>query len=62
MKVTYGVDVTDEDDPFIYHAEQTIAAFNTAARPGRYLVDLIPICTCYSPASWSSDIDTIHPQ
>ena len=37
------IDVADENDPFIFHAEQTIAAFNTAARPGRYLVDLIPI-------------------
>ena len=46
MKVTYGIDVKEENDPFIYHAEQTIASFNTAGRPGRYLVDLIPIRTC----------------
>ncbi|TCD68023.1 hypothetical protein EIP91_011634 [Steccherinum ochraceum] len=49
MKVTYGIDVVEENDPFVYHAEQTIAAFNTAARPGRYLVDLIPFLK-YIPA------------
>ncbi|THH27405.1 hypothetical protein EUX98_g6781 [Antrodiella citrinella] len=50
MKVTYGIDVSEsENDPFIYHAEQTIAAFNAAARPGRYLVDLLPILK-YVPA------------
>ncbi|KAH8104105.1 cytochrome P450 [Cristinia sonorae] len=50
MKVTYGIDVKEENDPFIFHAEQTIAAFNTAARPGRYLVDLMPVLK-YIP-SW----------
>lgn len=45
LKVTYDIDVAEENDPYIFVAEKTLAAFGEAAQPGRYLVDVVPICT-----------------
>ena len=43
MRVVYGIDVLDEGDEFIRIAEDASESTGTAA-PGRFLVDMIPIC------------------
>lgn len=50
MSITYGVDVRPQHDPYIELAERAADAVVTAAVPGAFLVDAIPILK-YVP-SW----------
>ena len=50
MKITYGIDVQDADDPYISLAEEALHGLNQAANPGAFWVDLFPILK-YVP-SW----------
>jgi len=50
MKVAYGIDVQESDDPYIMIAEEAVNGAKQAAVPGAFLVDLLPILK-YVP-SW----------
>ena len=50
MKIAYGIDVQDNDDPYISLAEEALHGLNQAATPGAFWVDLFPILK-YVP-SW----------
>ena len=43
MKVTYGIDVQESDDPYILVAEETIRGVNEGGTPGASSVDVFPI-------------------
>ena len=42
MKVAYGVDIAEKDDPYIALVEKAVAAV-VALTPGRYLLQYLPI-------------------
>jgi len=42
MKVAYGIDVKDSDDPHITRAEHCLNGLSEAGVPGTFLVDFIP--------------------
>ena len=50
MKISYGIDVQDSDDPYISLAKDALDGLNEAAVPGTFWVDLFPILK-YVP-SW----------
>ncbi|KAF7984429.1 hypothetical protein HWV62_14496 [Athelia sp. TMB] len=50
MSVAYGISVKDEKDMFLDVIEKALAGLNIAARPGAFLVDILPILK-YVP-SW----------
>ena len=50
MKIAYGIDVQETDDPYISLAEEALHGLNQAATPGAFWVDLFPILK-YVP-SW----------
>ncbi|KAK0211153.1 cytochrome P450 [Desarmillaria ectypa] len=43
MNVTYGIEVSDEDDRYISVAEKALDGMAKAAHPGAFLVDIFPI-------------------
>ena len=43
MKVAYGIDVQESDDPYILVAEEAVKGMHQAALPGAFLVDLFPM-------------------
>ncbi|KAI0788694.1 cytochrome P450 [Abortiporus biennis] len=43
MKVAYGIDVKDEDDPYIGIGEEGAAVISRTIQPGAFLVDVIPL-------------------
>ena len=42
MKITYGIDVSSSDDPYISIAQKALYAITVAGNVGTYLVDSIP--------------------
>ena len=50
MKISYGIDVKESDDPYLAIAEDALDGVNQAAIPGAFWVDLFPILK-YVP-SW----------
>jgi cytochrome P450 len=44
IKIVYGIDVDDEESEYISLPEQVMELFDKMTQPGRYLVDLFPIC------------------
>ena len=50
MKIAYGIDVKDSDDPYILVAEGALSGVSEAAVPGAFWVDFLPILK-YIP-SW----------
>ena len=46
MDVVYGIQVTGLNDRYITIAEEAVKMVGTAVLPGRFLVDLIPLCMC----------------
>jgi hypothetical protein len=50
MKIGYGIDVQESNDPYISMAEIAFTGASEAAVPGAFLVDLLPILK-YVP-SW----------
>ncbi|KAI0768267.1 CyP450 monooxygenase [Trametes elegans] len=43
MRVSYGIDVADEDDPYVAAVEEGVATFNEAFVPGAFLVETFPV-------------------
>ncbi|KAF9058629.1 cytochrome P450 [Rhodocollybia butyracea] len=42
MKLTYGIDVQEENDPFVTLIEQANDNFSLATKPGAFLIDIFP--------------------
>ncbi|KAL7284540.1 hypothetical protein ACG7TL_001832 [Trametes sanguinea] len=43
MRVSYGIDVAEENDPYVAAVEEGVATFNEAFVPGAFLVETFPI-------------------
>lgn len=43
LQVTYGIQIKEEDDPYVKIAEHGEEGFTTAAVPGAFMVDSFPI-------------------
>ncbi|KAF9466021.1 cytochrome P450 [Collybia nuda] len=50
MDVTYGIKISETDDPYISTAEEAVNGISQAAIPGQFIVDFLPILN-YVP-SW----------
>ena len=50
MKISYGIDVQESDDPHILLTEESLNGINEASIPGAFWVDFFPILK-YVP-SW----------
>ena len=50
MKITYGIDVQESDDPYVSLAEEALNGLDEAVIPGAFWVDLFPMLK-YVP-SW----------
>ena len=50
MKVAYGIDVQESDDPYILIGKEAMGGIKEAGVPGAFLVDLFPMLK-YVP-SW----------
>lgn len=44
MRTAYGIDVQDNNDPYIDIAERGLQALNAGVNAGSFLVDIVPIC------------------
>ena len=44
MSVTYGLDIKSADDPFLSAMMEANQALFTVSVPGKFLVDVLPIC------------------
>jgi hypothetical protein len=44
IKIVYGIDARGEDDEYLTLPEKVLQTINAVAQPGRFLVDLLPIC------------------
>jgi hypothetical protein len=43
-QLLYAIDVRDKGDPYIETAEKAMSHLGVAAKPGAFLVDVLPIC------------------
>ena len=50
MKITYGIDIQESDDPYILLADESLRGADETAIPGAFWVDFLPILK-YVP-SW----------
>lgn len=44
MGITYGLDISDDNDAYICVAEQALDGMSKASQPGAFWVDLFPVC------------------
>ncbi|KAF8815534.1 cytochrome P450 [Phlegmacium glaucopus] len=42
MKITYGIDIQESDDPYVSLVEEAMSGFNQASIPGAFWVDVFP--------------------
>ena len=42
MRISYGVEVAEENDPYVTAVEEGVATFNLAFVPGAFLVETFP--------------------
>ena len=47
VRASYGIEVQEKDDPYIATAERALWIANQTILPGRWLVDILPICAYY---------------
>ena len=45
IRITYGIEIEDHDDPNVAVAELAMQHFADAGTPGAFVVDILPICT-----------------
>ncbi|TBU23430.1 cytochrome P450 [Dichomitus squalens] len=43
MRISYGIEVVDEQDPYVAAVERGVASFNEAFVPGAFLVETFPV-------------------
>ena len=46
VNISYGHDVTINNQDYIDYAEAVHEVFGAAAKPYAFLVDLVPVCEC----------------
>lgn len=51
MKIAYGIDISDENDPFIKIGERGVEVISDTTSAGAFLVDIVPACTFQQPLS-----------
>lgn len=44
LRLTYGYEVAETDDPLVKLADTTMDQFSKSVAPGGFLVDFIPAC------------------
>lgn len=44
MMITYGHEITSDEDPFIALAEEGVKTIVSASRPGAFMVEWLPFC------------------
>ena len=54
MRIAYGIEVKDNDDPYIQTAEDVLKVVIRASNVGQYLVNLMPFCEWKFPRKESS--------
>jgi cytochrome P450 len=54
IKMVYGIDIKSGEDEYITIPEKVLHALSEAAIPGRFLVDVLPICLWLLRISLSS--------
>lgn len=59
IAVTYGINVQEENDPWVEGAENVMDAVDHCVTPGAYLVDLLPICKSYAVSSSLSNAECL---
>ncbi|KAF8815154.1 cytochrome P450 [Phlegmacium glaucopus] len=42
MKITYGIDIKETDDPYVHLAKESLGGLNEVATPGAFWVDVFP--------------------
>jgi hypothetical protein len=47
LKISYGYDVKEKDDPFVDIADRAMKYFSISTTPGVYMVDLLPACKSF---------------
>ena len=56
MRISYGVEVAEENDPYVTAVEEGVATFNLAFVPGAFLVETFPslmrIPSWFPGAAW----------
>ena len=45
LKISHGYTVKDDGDPLVEMANKAMHNFSVITTPGRFLVDMLPICT-----------------
>ena len=50
VRGAYGIEVQEKNDPYIATAERALWIADQTIVPGRWLVDVIPICAYLEPA------------
>jgi hypothetical protein len=45
MKIMYGIDAQDKNDPYVLTSEKVVEALNVSMVPGKFLVDFMPLRT-----------------
>jgi cytochrome P450 len=48
IKAVYGIDVEDEQSPWIQLPQQVVTNFTITTVPGRFLIDLFPLCELHT--------------
>lgn len=47
LKISHGYSVQEDGDPLVDMANKAMHNFSVITTPGRFLVDMVPICTLY---------------
>ena len=50
--IAYGIEILDENDPYIATIERASKAVIATVNPGSYLVDHLPFCKCFRNHSY----------
>jgi hypothetical protein len=59
IKMVYGIDVKSGEDEYITFPEQVVHAISEAGAPGRFFVDILPICASFLSMFMSSVVTTL---
>ncbi|KAH0828099.1 hypothetical protein J3R83DRAFT_3758 [Lanmaoa asiatica] len=55
LKISHGYTVKEDDDLLVEMANKAMHNFSVTTTPGRFLVDILPICT-FSESLWSISV------
>ena len=55
IRITYGIEIEDYDDPNVAAAELAVQHIADAGTPGAFMVDILPICAL-SSKTWTESL------